>query len=204
MTTDEKIAMLRGNPGGGPPDPLNQSGADYTPGAPRVGIPPLRFTDGPAGARTAFAPTTALPAPVALASTFSTADATRYGTVLGKDAQARNQDVLFGPMVNLVRVPLAGRNFETLGEDPFLMSALVGDEVRAIQKAVTIVTIKHFAENNQENNRQGVNVNVDEQTLHELELPGFESAIEAGAGAVMCAYNSVAVESANANFSCQN
>jgi beta-glucosidase len=107
--------------------------------------------------------------------------------------------VLFGPMVNLVRVPTAGRNFETLGEDPFLQSALVAPEVRSVQRAGTMVTIKHFAENNQENNRMGVNVNVDAQTLNEIELPPFESAIDAGAAAVMCAYNKV-----NGEFSCEN
>src|ERR1041384_4518699 len=102
-------------------------------------------------------------------------------------------------MVNLVRVPTAGRNFETLGEDPLLQSRLVEREVAAIQRAGTIATIKHFAENNQENNRMGVNVNVDPQTLHEIELPPFEAAVRAGSASVMCAYNKV-----NGLFSCEN
>jgi beta-glucosidase len=198
MTLDEKIAMLIGNPIAGPPDPLGFAGAGYVPGVPRLGIPPLRFSDGPAGVRTPL-PTTALPAPVALAATFSPQLAGAYGSVLGREAQARHQDVLFGPMANLVRVPLAGRNFETLGEDPLLQSRLVEREVEAIQRAGTIATIKHFAENNQENNRMGVNVNVDPQTLHEIELPAFEAAIAAGSGSLMCAYNKV-----NGLFSCEN
>ena len=198
MTLDEKIGLVIGNPIAGPPDPLGLAGAGYVRGVPRLGVPPLRFSDGPAGIRTA-APTTALPAPVMLAATFSRSLAGTYGSVLGREAQARHQDVLFGPMVNLVRVPTAGRNFETLGEDPFLQSELVASEVRSVQRAGTIVTIKHFAENNQENNRQGVNVHVDAQTLNEIELPAFESASDAGAGAVMCAYNKV-----NGAFSCEN
>ncbi|HSR95929.1 MAG TPA: glycoside hydrolase family 3 N-terminal domain-containing protein, partial [Kofleriaceae bacterium] len=198
MTLDEKIGLLIGNPIAGPPDPLGLAGAGYVPGVARLGIPPLRFSDGPAGIRTPL-PTTALPAPVALAATFSRSHAAKYGAVLGREAQARHQDVLFGPMVNLVRVPTAGRNFETLGEDPFLQSALIAPEVASVQRAGTIVTIKHLAENNQENNRQMVNVHVDAQTLHEIELPAFESAVGAGAGAVMCAYNKV-----NGAFSCEN
>jgi beta-glucosidase len=198
MTLDEKIGLLIGNPIAGPPDPLGLAGAGYVPGVPRLGIPPLRFSDGPAGIRTPL-PTTALPAPVVLAASFSRDLAAAYGSVLGAESQARQQDVLFGPMVNLVRVPVAGRNFETLGEDPFLQRALIAPEVESVQRAGTIVTIKHFAENNQENNRMAVDVHVDPQTLHELELPAFESAVAAGAGAVMCAYNKV-----NGAFSCEN
>ena len=198
MTLDEKIGLLIGNPIAGPPDPLGLAGAGFVTGVPRLGIPPLRFSDGPAGIRTPQ-PTTALPAPVVLAASFSTQLAGQYGAVLGGESQARGQDVLFGPMVNLVRVPLAGRNFETLGEDPFLQRALIAPEVDAVQRAGTIVTIKHFAENNQENNRQMVDVHVDAQTLNEVELAPFEAAVGAGAGAVMCAYNKV-----NGAFSCEN
>ena len=157
MTLDEKIGLLIGNPIAGPPDPLGLAGAGYVAGVPRLGIPPLRFSDGPAGIRTPL-PTTALPAPVALAASFSRSLAAAYGSVLGAESQARQQDVLFGPMVNLVRVPVAGRNFETLGEDPFLQRALIAPEVESVQRAGTIVTIKHFAENNQENNRMAVDV----------------------------------------------
>lgn len=198
MTLDEKIGMLIGNPIAGPPDPLGLAGAGFTPGVPRLGVPPLRYADGPAGVRTAL-PATALPSPVALAATFSTRLAHGYGQVIGHEAQAGGQDVLFGPMVNLVRVPTAGRNFETLGEDPLLQSRLVASEIAGVQGEGTIATIKHFAENNQENNRMQVDVLVDDQTLRELELPAFEAAIGAGAGAVMCAYNKV-----NGTFSCEN
>jgi hypothetical protein len=200
MSIDEKISMLRGGfPGvNGPVDPSSNGEVGYLPGIPRLGIPPLRFTDGPAGVRIT-PPTTALPAPVSLAASFSTHFARQYGKVLGHDAQATNNDVIFAPMINIVRVPHAGRNFETLGEDPFLMSQLAVAETRAIQREGTIATPKHFAENNQETNRQGINVHVDERTLNEIELPAFEATVKAGAGSVMCAYNKV-----NDLYSCEN
>ncbi|HEY7199419.1 MAG TPA: glycoside hydrolase family 3 N-terminal domain-containing protein, partial [Candidatus Dormibacteraeota bacterium] len=187
MTLDEKISLLTGAPGAGAPDPSSVGQAGFVPGVPRLGIPGLRFTDGPAGVRNGL-PTTALPAPVALAASFSTDLARRYGVVLGRDAIATGQDVLFGPMVNLVRVPQAGRNFETLGEDPLLQSDLVAAETRGVQSQGAIATIKHLAENNQEANRMNVDVEVDDRTLHEMELPAFQAAADAGAGAVMCAY----------------
>ena len=193
--------MVNGWPNGVSPPPQTDRviGVGFIPGVPRLGVPALTFTDGPAGVRMNL-PTTAMPAPVALAATFSADLAERYGEVLGRDGRSRDQDVIFGPMMNMVRVPQAGRNFETLGEDPSLMAALVAAETRGIQSQGEIATAKHFAENNQENNRMGVNVNVDDQTLREMELRGFEAAVKDGhSGAVMCAYNSV-----NDNFSCEN
>src|SRR5260370_537238 len=126
---------------------------------------------GPGGVRMNLA-TTAMPAPVALAGTFSSDLARSYGQVLGRDARARDQDAIFAPMINTVRVPEGGRNFETLGEDPSLISSLVVAEIQGIQAQGVIATVKHFAENNQENLRQTINVNVDERTLHESELRG--------------------------------
>jgi beta-glucosidase len=93
----------------------------------------------------------------------------------------------------------AGRNFETMGEDPYLASQIVGQEVSGIQGEGLIATIKHYVANNQDNNRGGVSANVDEQTLHEMYLTGLEGAINAGSGAVMCAYNRV-----NGIYACEN
>lgn len=188
MTLDEKLSFLHGARDPQPTIGLNSAG--YIPGVPRLGIPPLRLTDGPAGIRTA-APATALPAPVALAASFDTALARRYGQVLGREGRARNQDVLLSPMVNIVRVPEGGRNFETLGEDPLLAASIVGPEIAAIQREGLIATVKHYAANNFEKGRQGVDVIADERTLHEIYLPAFESAVKAGVGAVMCSYNRV-------------
>ncbi|MFJ8059606.1 beta-glucosidase [Streptomyces sp. NPDC096142] len=193
LTLDEKISLLHGATD---PDPLGQAG--YVPGVPRLSIPPLRLTDGPAGVRvTAHA--TALPAPVLLASAFDPDLARRYGRVVGREGRALGQDVLLSPMVNLIRTPYAGRNFETLTEDPLLAGDLVAAEIKGIQGEGLIATVKHFALNNQEKNRDSIDVRADEQTMYELELRGFEAAVGAGAGAVMGAYNKV-----NGTFACEN
>ncbi|AXE84375.1 glycoside hydrolase family 3 C-terminal domain-containing protein [Streptomyces sp. Go-475] len=193
LTLDEKISLLHGATD---PRPLGQAG--YLPGVERLGIPPLRLADGPAGVRvTRHA--TALPAPVMLASAFDPELARRYGQVIGREGRALGQDVLLSPMVNLIRTPYAGRNFETFSEDPLLSAHLVAAEIEGIQGEGLIATVKHFALNNQEHDRMSVDVRVDERTLHETELRGFEAAVAAGAGAVMGAYNKV-----NGTFACEN
>ncbi|MFF4019742.1 glycoside hydrolase family 3 C-terminal domain-containing protein [Streptomyces sp. NPDC001843] len=185
MSLDEKLSFVHG---GTDPRKLGQAG--YIPGVPRLGIPELRLTDGPAGVRV-NAHATAMPAPVALASSFDDRLARTYGRTIGRDGRALGQDVLLSPMTNIIRVPYAGRNFETFSEDPLLSSRMVSGEIGGIQSQGLIATVKHYAENNQEDNRMGVNVNVDEQTLRQIELPAFKAAVKAGAGAVMCSYNSV-------------
>ncbi|MGY0487926.1 beta-glucosidase [Streptomyces sp. WG-D5] len=185
LTLDEKLTFLHGAED---PDSLGQAG--YVPGVPRLGIPPLRLADGPAGVRVTR-PATALPAPVLLAATFDPARARRYGEVIGREGRALGQDVLLSPMVNLIRTPYAGRNFETFSEDPLLSRDMVVEEIGGIQDEGLIATVKHFALNNQEKARTSVDVRADEQTMRELELRGFEAAVEAGAGAVMGSYNKV-------------
>ncbi|WPB95272.1 beta-glucosidase family protein [Streptomyces malaysiensis] len=193
MTLEEKVSLLHGAK-----DPLSLGQAGYTPGVPRLGIPPLRLADGPAGVRVARH-ATALPAPVLLASAFDPALAREYGRTIGREGRALGQDVLLSPMVNLIRTPYAGRDFETFGEDPLLTSQLVAEEIRGIQGEGLIATVKHFALNNQEHERESIDVVIDERTLREMELPGFESAVRAGAGAVMGAYNK-----ANGAFACES
>jgi beta-glucosidase len=185
MTLDEKLSMLYGTQ-----DPKSYGEAGYLAGVPRLGIPALRLTDGPAGIRTAQ-PATALPAPVALASTFSPELAKQYGQILGRDARARYQNVLLAPMVNIVRVPQGGRNFETLGEDPLLAGSLVAPEIEGVQGEGVVATVKHYAFNNQENARMSVSADLDEATMHEIYLPGFEAAVRAGVGSVMASYNKI-------------
>ncbi|MFJ7300920.1 beta-glucosidase [Streptomyces sp. NPDC099088] len=193
LTLDEKISLLHG---AADPESLGQAG--FVPGVPRLGIPSLRLADGPAGVRvTRHA--TALPAPVLLASAFDPGLAHRYGRVIGHEGRALGQDVLLSPMVNLIRTPYAGRNFETFSEDPLLAADLVAAEIRGIQGEGLVATVKHFALNNQEKDRQSVDVVVDEQTLHEVELRGFEAAVDAGTGAVMGAYNKV-----DGVYACEN
>ncbi|MFB7264597.1 beta-glucosidase [Streptomyces nojiriensis] len=185
LTLDEKTALLHGAP-----DPTGLGQAGYVPGVPRLGIPALRLADGPAGVRVTR-PATALPAPVLLASAFDPGLAREYGRVIGREGRALGQDVLLSPMVNLIRTPYAGRNFETFAEDPRLTADLVAEMIRGIQDEGLIATVKHFALNNQEHGRDTVDVIAAEQTLHETELRGFEAAVAAGAGAVMGAYNKV-------------
>ena len=196
LTLKEKLSLLHGQHD--PDIRIGLDSAGYLPGVPRLGIPPIRLVDGPAGIRT-LATATALPAPVALAASFDPALAERYGRVLGREGLARNQQILLSPMVNLVRVPQAGRNFETFGEDPLLSSRLVAAEIAGIQQAGMMATVKHFAVNNQESKRLTMDVVVDERTLHELYLPAFEAAVKAGVAAVMCAYNQV-----NGHYACDN
>lgn len=186
LTLTEKLSFVSG---GADPNSLGQAG--YVPGVPRLGIPELRLTDGPNGIRL-NQPATAMPAPVALASTFDDALAHAYGAVLGREGRALRQDVLLSPMTNIIRVPQAGRNFETFSEDPLLSSRMVAAEVRGVQSEGLIATVKHYALNNQETDRTTVDVRVDEQTMREIELPAYQAAVNAGVGAVMCAHNKVA------------
>ncbi|WP_406859550.1 beta-glucosidase [Streptomyces sp. HUAS MG47] len=185
LTLDEKISLLHG---AGDPKSLGQAG--YVPGVPRLGIPELRLADGPAGVRVR-ANATALPAPVMLAAAFDPALARAYGRVIGREGRALGQDVLLSPMVNLIRTPYAGRNFETFSEDPLLSADLVAEEIGGIQAEGLIATVKHFALNNQEANRTSIDARASERTLHETELRGFEAAVDAGTGAIMAAYNKV-------------
>ncbi|WBP89074.1 glycoside hydrolase family 3 C-terminal domain-containing protein [Kitasatospora cathayae] len=194
LTTDEKVTLLRGTdaPGG-----VHSVG--YVAGVPRLGIPPLLLSDGPAGVRDGR-PATALPAPVSLAAAFDPALATTYGDVLGREARARGYQVLYAPMVNTVRIPQGGRDFETLGEDPYLAGRVATAEVRGIQAQHVAAQVKHYAANNQENNRQSYSSDVDERTLAEIELPAFRAAVRDGrAWSAMCGYNPV-----NGIWACEN
>src|SRR5436190_11344532 len=151
-----------------------------------LGIPPLRQTDGPAGVRLSHQET-GLPAPVGLTATFDRSAANAYGVVIGREGRATNQDVLYAPMINQVAFVTAGRNFETLGEDPFLAGALVADETHGVQSEGLIVTLKHLAMNDFENSRTNTAVKLDERMLHELELQAFEKGIEEGHTGRSCA-----------------
>jgi beta-glucosidase len=185
LTLDEKLSLARGAS-----DPNNLGQAGYIPGVPRLGIGALRLTDGPAGIRVGK-PATAMPAPVAMAASFDPNQALRFGATVGKEGRALGQDVLLSPMVNIVRQPGAGRNFETLGEDPLLAAAMVSAQVKGVQSNGLIATVKHFAANNFEQGRMGIDVRIDERTLNEIYLPAFSAAVNAGVGSVMGAYNKI-------------
>jgi beta-glucosidase len=193
MTLAEKTGMVHGSADTTcattlPEGCVGQAG--WIPGVPRLGIPPLRMTDGPAGVRLGHVET-ALPAPAGLAASFDTGDALAYGRSMGAAARATGQDVWLGPMINAVTFPTGGRNFETLGEDPYLAGTLGAEEVRGAQGAGLIAELKHYIENDFENGRTSTSVTIDDQTLHETELLAFQAGIEAGAGSVMCSYNRI-------------
>jgi beta-glucosidase len=164
--------------------------AGWIPGVARLGIPPLRMTDGPAGIRLSHVET-ALPAPVGLAATFDTGTARQYGATVGAAGRATGEDVWLGPMINEVNYPTGGRNFETLGEDPYLAGQLAAQEVVGVQSQGLVAELKHYIENDFENGRNATSVSIDDQTLHETELLAFQAGVRAGAGSVMCSYNRI-------------
>lgn len=172
------------------------------PPIPRLGIPELYMSDGPHGIRDELNRTnwlsagrdddhcTAMPVGVALAATWNPKMATKFGKVLGEEARDRGKDVMLSVGINIVRTPLCGRNFEYYSEDPCLAAKMAVPLTKAIQKCDVAACVKHFAVNNQELNRLAVDTLVDERTLRELYLPGFQAAVQkGGALTVMGAYN---------------
>lgn len=160
-------------------------------GNPRLGIPPLKMSDGPLGVHD-YGPTTAYPAPIALAASWDTELALRVGSMMGDDARARGVHFILAPGMNIYRAPVCGRNFEYLGEDPFLASRMVVSLINGIQSRRVIATAKHFVGNNQEYDRYNVSSDIDERTLREIYLPAFEASVkEAHVGAIMDSYNLV-------------
>ncbi len=195
MTLDEKIQEM-----GSLRDATHSR---ETPPIARLCVPALRMNNGSAGVSTGGPtqfPATALPAPIGLAATWDPRQARRYGVVEGTETQQQGRNLLEGPDVDLARVPVNGRTFEAYGEDPFLTGLMAANDVRGIQSQGTIATVKHYAANNQETNRSTINELIDERTLHEIYLPGYEGGVRQGrSGAVMCAKNQV-----NNAFSCQS
>lgn len=178
MGMREKIRMLSGDQ------------MFYFPGNDRLGLRRLFFADASMGLR--IPNSTAFPSFVSLAATFDPDLAARYGDAVAEECRAKGVDVLLGPGVNLYRVPQGGRNFEYLGEDPHLASAMVVPYIRAVQDRGVMATVKHFVANNHEWHRKASNSVVDDATLRTLYFPAFEAAVkEANVGAVMTAYNLV-------------
>ncbi len=176
MTLDEKISQMHttGKGAGGI--------ARLVPGIPRLGIPDLRISNGPAGVGTGSVPdqpsATALPAPVALAATFDTDLAHSYGLVEGTETLDVGHNLLEAPDVNIVLVPQGGRAFENYGEDPYLAGQLAVANITGIQRPGLMAEVKHYAANDQETNRKTVNEIIDDRTLHEIHLPAFEDAVK--------------------------
>jgi beta-glucosidase len=175
LTLYEKISLLAG------------TGFDTVPIS-RLGIPALKMTDGPVGIRMARA--TSFPSGTAMAATFNRDLLYGIGQAIAREAKANNFNVLLGPAVNIQRVPQAGRNFESFGEDPYLAAQMGVAYIKGMQAENVIPSIKHFAANNQEEFRHTVDVKADERTLHEIYFPAFKAAVqEAKVWTVMASYN---------------
>lgn len=198
MTLEEKGSLVHAN------SKFTIAGID------RLGIKEMWMSDGPHGVRYEinrhdWAPAgwdtdyaTYLPNLTSVAASWDPEMARLHGDVLGAEARHRGKDLILGPGVNLARLPLYGRNFEYMGEDPFLVSKMAVAEINAIQQHDVAATIKHYALNTQELNRTGVDAKPDERTLREVYLPAFEAAVkDADVQAIMGAYNEFRGTNAN-------
>ncbi len=180
MTLEEKIAYIGGSQDGFRIRPVE-----------RLGIPEIRMADGPQGVRN-DTKSTLFACGVAAAATWNPDMVYEMGTALGQDARARGVHILLGPGLNIYRSPLCGRNFEYMGEDPFLASRMAVNYIKGVQSQGVMATAKHFALNNQEYDRHHVSSDVDDRTLNEIYLPAFKAAVqEAGVGSIMTSYNPV-------------
>ena len=173
-----------------------------SPGVPRLGIPEIWTTDGPHGIRPEVMwdewdqakwtndSCVAFPALTALAATWNPEMAYLYGKSLGEEARFREKDVVLGPGVNIYRTPLNGRNFEYMGEDPYLASEMVVPYIKGVQSNGVATCVKHYALNNQETRRHNTNVIVDDRALYEIYLPPFKAAVQEGdTWSIMGAYD---------------
>ena len=180
MTLEEKVLYIAGAVDGFHIAPIE-----------RLGIPAVAMCDGPQGVRNKTI-STLYPCGVAAAASWNREAMRGMGKGIGQDAKSRGVAIMLGPGVNIYRNALCGRNFEYYGEDPFLASETAVQYIRGMQSEGVIATIKHFAMNNQEYDRHGTGVVVDERTANEIYFPTFRRAVqEAGVGAIMTSYNMI-------------
>src|SRR5215207_4833148 len=191
MTLDEKISML--------------AGADlwHTVAVPRLGIPQLKVTDGPNGARGAWGDmgpeSVATPVGIAMGATWNPELIEKVGNVLADEVKSKGAHMLLAPTVNIHRTPIAGRNFECFAEDPFLSGMIASAYIKGIQDHGVGACIKHFIANDQEFERFSISSEVDERTLREIYLEPFRIAIRnSKPWAVMSSYNRV-----NGTYACE-
>ena len=190
MTLEEKVALC------------HAQSKFSSPGVPRLGLPENLMTDGPHGIRAEVMwdewrqadwtndSCMAFPALTCLAATWNPEMALLYGKSIGEEARYRNKNVLLGPSVNIYRTPLNGRNFEYMGEDPYLASEMVVPYIEGVQSNGVAACVKHYALNNQEKYRHSINVEVSDRALYEIYLPAFKAAVQrAKVWAVMGAFN---------------
>ena len=191
MTLDEKIAMIHG---AGEDASTYQGQAGYLPGIKRLGIPPMRFADGPPGVLTRV-PSIAPTSTMGVAATFSREDARLNGSVIGREARSHGITVALQPFINIDRDLNYGRGYNTFGEDPFLTGEMGAAEIMGIQGEGVMSQAKHYIGYDTD----GSNVFIDDQTLHEIYLAPFAAASKAGVSSIMCSYNKI-----NGPYSCGN
>jgi beta-glucosidase len=191
MTLEEKLTLIHGTK----EDPaVYQGQAGYLAGIPRLGIPGLRFADGPPGVLTRH-PSQAETATMGVAATFSVKDAEDNGLVIGREDRALGIDVSLQPFVNIDRDLEFGRGYNTFGEDPFLTSQMGVAEVKGIQSQHVMAQIKHYVGYDSD----GTSTFIDDQTLHEIYVAPFDAAVKADVSSIMCSYNRL-----NGTFACGN
>ena len=202
MTLKEKVSMLAG------------SGWMESMPIPRLGIPAIKMADGPMGVRAWYGSSaitsaanaqkkvfsTSFPAGVSMAATWDSALVQREGDAIGQEVKALGRDMILGPTVNINRQPMWGRNFEGYGEDPYLSGQMGAAYIRGVQGQGVIPSVKHFAANNEEYERHRIDEHISERALHEIYLPAFKAAVDAGVWNVMSAYNLVNGAHMSANY----
>jgi beta-glucosidase len=198
MTLADKVQMVTGT-GEFNPTSANPEAASTIAANPALCIPALVLNDAGNGVGDQQQLTTAFPDSIALASAWDPTLAEQYGAVLGDEAFAKGVNVLLGPGVDIARNPLNGRNFEYMGEDPYLAGRSAAAIIDGIQSQHVIATVKHYALNDQETDRTTDSSDASERTMQEIDLPAFDAAVKAGVGAVMCSYNRI-----NSVYACQN
>ena len=179
MTLDEKLDYIGGFKG------------FYIRPIERLGLPEIKLTDGPVGTHK-DGKSVAYPASILSAATWDTDLIRKLGKELGRDSRSRGVHILLAPGVNIIRAPMGGRNFEYFSEDPFLNSKIGVNYIKGLQEERVVATVKHYAANNQEWDRNNISSDIDERTLHEIYLPAFKAAVlEGKTGSVMNSYNPV-------------
>ena len=208
MTTDEKFRLIRSDYGSnlddnGPQPKGGRHNAAFIPAMPRLGLPAIEETDAGVGVALQHAwgeGATALPSGLATAASFDPQLAEQGGAMIGSQAHRLGFNVLLAGGVNLVRDPRNGRNFEYAGEDPLLAGTIVGAAVRGIESQHVLATVKHYALNDEETNRNAISATLNHTAARESDLLAFQIAIDQGKpGAVMCAYNRV-----DGQYACEN
>jgi beta-glucosidase len=191
MTLDEKIEMIHGT---GEDASTYQGEAGYLSGIKRLGIPPMRFADGPPGVLTRV-PSIAPTSTMGVAATFSREDARLNGKVIGREARSHGVGVALQPFINIDRDLNYGRGYNTFGEDPFLTGEMGAAEVQGIQGEGVMSQAKHFVGYDTD----AENVFIEEQSLHEVYLAPFAAVSKVGVSSIMCSYNKI-----NGPYSCGN